>query len=156
MLDVYNKISKEILDKEAEKYIKFEKLFLSFSDIIIDINNKLNLIRFFLFYFNILYIIFHFLLFFIFDKRTFNSASSISRDSKSSISSSNDFINSLALSIMFFFLEAYYFIFSSLFCLFPSSYNFLFHLFYFLFFIFNKRGSIKHPLHLKLLKELFY
>ena len=42
MLDVYNKLGKEMLDKEAEKYIRYEKLFLSFNDIIIDINNKLN------------------------------------------------------------------------------------------------------------------
>ena len=40
VINIYNKIGK---DKEAKKYIKIEKLFLTFNDNLIDITNKLNL-----------------------------------------------------------------------------------------------------------------
>ena len=43
VLNTYKRICTEILDKEAEKYIKYEKIFLTFNDDIMDINNKLNL-----------------------------------------------------------------------------------------------------------------
>ena len=43
VINIYNKIGKDILDKEAKKYIKIEKLFLTFNDNLIDITNKLNL-----------------------------------------------------------------------------------------------------------------
>lgn len=42
VLNTYKRICGEILDKEAEKYIKYEKIILEFNDDIIDINNKLN------------------------------------------------------------------------------------------------------------------
>jgi len=42
VLNTYKRICGEILDKEAEKYIKYEKIILEYNDNIIDINNKLN------------------------------------------------------------------------------------------------------------------
>ena len=40
-LNIYNKIGKDILDKESKKYIKIEKQFVDFNDRLIDIKNKI-------------------------------------------------------------------------------------------------------------------
>lgn len=42
-LNIYKKITKEILDEEVDKFIKYEKLLLNYNDIIIDISKKLSL-----------------------------------------------------------------------------------------------------------------
>ena len=42
VLNTYNRMCTEILDKESGKYIKYEEILLAFNDDIIDINNKLN------------------------------------------------------------------------------------------------------------------
>ena len=42
-MNIYIKVINAILDKEIDKYIKYEKLFINFNDIIIDITYKLNL-----------------------------------------------------------------------------------------------------------------
>ena len=41
IMDIYNKIGKDILDKESKKYIKIEKQFVDFNDRLIDIKNKI-------------------------------------------------------------------------------------------------------------------
>ena len=41
-LDLYEKMGKELLDKEAKKFIKYEIIFLTINDNIIDIFNNLN------------------------------------------------------------------------------------------------------------------
>ena len=41
-LDLYEKMGKELLDKEAKKFINYEKTFLTINDKIIDIFNNLN------------------------------------------------------------------------------------------------------------------
>lgn len=43
IINLYNNIGKDILDKEVKNYIKIEKLFINFKDSLIDITNKLKI-----------------------------------------------------------------------------------------------------------------